>query len=536
MDHVSKAEHIGLYRMLRTNLRRDLVAAGVPNPVAGTILNWFDPACPEYLAHVDAWQKTLCAHWNDGQIPFIPLGTLWSLSPRLAAMIQQVAKLVYKYHGQPAKKTDWSAVENRLAHALPITLKDVEIRGIRRILSRIQAPDLNSVVGRFGPGATAEGFTEFEKWSRIGHCPDVPPALYRVNPNDPWQTTTLLSFRMTKVSEVPKTIKANRIVSAEPAMSMYAQLAINDDLVAQIHRLFRGHVSLHDQRKHNEYLYMPEMVTLDLSDASDHVSTSLVERVLPQLWPILAKVRSEYTQFPTGQVVQLNTFAPMGAGFCFSVMTTVILGIIAYAYEEAHRNWKVGHWSVYGDDIILDNAVADIAEDLLTRAGLVINEAKSCYSGDYVESCGLELYHFHDITPAYIRDPLELLGADKVDQIAGKLSQRGFLSTAKQILDLAQPAKGWRYNKDLQEWMLLVKCPSARKKLVRLDGFPGLNRWFSLRTQQEVRILPDAVRTEDPKVCDASWVKMGWRFKPSHLFPAVASWALDMCPPKGKSR
>lgn len=522
------SKHVELYRLLRSNLRRDLVSAGFPNPVAGTILNWFDPSNPEYLAHVDTWQKMLCAHWND-TIPFLEKGTLWGQNWLSIAQIHQVAKLVYKFHGEPAKKTDWSEVENRLSRALPMTLKDCEIEGIRAILNKIAPPDLNSATGRFGPGATCEGYTEFEKWSRLGPCPDVPPALYRCNPHDPWTPVSRATLRVTKMAEVPKSIKTNRIVSSEPAMSMFAQLAINDSIVAQIHRIFRGHVSLHDQNLHNQYLYWPDMVTLDLSDASDHVSCDLVRSVLPNLWPVLATVRSEFSQLPNGKLIPLSTFAPMGAGICFSIMTTVILGIIAYAYKRCGRDWRTGHWSVYGDDIIIDSGVADVAEDLLTRAGLVINESKSCYSGGYVESCGLELLHFHDVTPTYIRDPLDTLGADKIEQIVEHLVQRFFFCTAKQILELSQPVKGWRWNKHLQEWTLLVRVDSAREKLRHLDGFSGLNRWFSIRTQL------DEDKIGGQEVNEAVWVKKVWRFRAAHLFPALSSWALDMCPPKGKS-
>jgi hypothetical protein len=265
-------QHVRLFEHLRPFLRRDLTASvGFPNPVAGAILNWFDPAGPEYLAHVDAWQKLLCNNVAVKAPPFCILDEDCNLvmSDWEARAIQQVAKLVYKYHGTPAKKTDWSEVALRLSKPLPLRLTDVEVTGIRECLSGIRPVDLNQAIGRFGPGATCEGYDAKTKWLLKGVIPDVPPNLYRCNPRHDWTPTAPNHFRFTKMAEVPKSIKSNRTVSSEPAMSMFAQLAVNDDLVDQIHELFRGHVSLHNQERHNLLLKRHGMATLDLSDANN---------------------------------------------------------------------------------------------------------------------------------------------------------------------------------------------------------------------------------------------------------------------------
>lgn len=54
-----------LFRTLRKPLFRDLVANGAPPSVAGTLLNWFDPANDDYLQRVDAWQTLLCTGGAD---------------------------------------------------------------------------------------------------------------------------------------------------------------------------------------------------------------------------------------------------------------------------------------------------------------------------------------------------------------------------------------------------------------------------------------------------------------------------------------
>lgn len=321
-------DEIRSFELLRPCLRGDLVSShGFSNPDAGLILNWFDPASPEYLQHVDDWQQVLCQGASpDRTFPLLhhnAFGSydIFELPNHQIGAIHQVAKLFYKWHGVPRRETNMEEVKIRLSQPLPITLKDFELEGVRRCLSDIVPPDLNECVGRFGPGSTFEGFRSYEKWKRQGFVPDVPPNLYRASLRDPWTPKGFDPEGCTRIAEVPKSIKSNRVVSSEPAMRMFAQLAINDHIVDQMHERFKGHVSLASQEEHNKFLLKQDACSVDLKDASDHVSCELVQAVLPQLWPVLAKVRSSNTLFPDGDIVQLRTFAPMGAGVCFSIMT-----------------------------------------------------------------------------------------------------------------------------------------------------------------------------------------------------------------------
>lgn len=348
---INSCDEIDLFRSLRKSLRQDLVSChGFSNPDAGQILNWFDPANAEYLEHVNDWQIALCQGavlQNPGLNIFHrnAFGTydLSTVPTHQIGAIHQVAKIVYKWHGTPRKETNMSEVASRLRDPLPITLEQFELDGIRQCLTSIEPPDLNWVIGRFGPGSTFEGFNSLQKWKRIGGNPDVPPNLYRVNPRDPW----IPSFHMdgvTKIAEVPKSIKCNRIVSSEPAMYMYAQLGVADDLVSQMHLRFCGSISLNNQSRHNEALHRKGACSIDLSDASDHVSWELVQALLPQLWPVLAKVRSTRSLFPDGSEIVLGTFAPMGSGVCFPVLTLVVAGILEYAKHVVEQERHIKCW------------------------------------------------------------------------------------------------------------------------------------------------------------------------------------------------
>jgi hypothetical protein len=526
MDQL-RYDECDLFGILRKPLRQDLVSwHGFSNPDAGALLNWFDPAHEEYLKHVEDWQVSLCKGVSNDPKPFLPYHRnmfgghdLFSTCPAEVGVIHQIAKLVYKFHGDPRKETNMDEVKQRLHQPLPITLDQFEIEAIRKCLNGITAPDLNCVVGRFGPGATFEGFNAYDKWSRKGAIPDVPPNLFRANPRDP-KVFRHFGDGYTKIQEVPKSIKANRIVSSEPAMFMFAQLAVADDLVSQLHAKFGRHVSLDDAERHNQALLWEGSCSIDLSDASDHVSVELVQALLPQLWPILAKVRSRFSRFPDGDEVSLGTFAPMGSGVCFPVMTTVIVGICEYASRVIRKERHAHTWyKVYGDDIIVPVCMYDFVIDLLTRAGLVVNDKKSCCTQCYRESCGHEYFYQTDITPVYIRDPLHALDAAKVEQVAAGLEQRFFPNTARAVVELADPVRGVRWNALLQRQEVCVRTTSARQKIRTLDGWDGLNRWFSIRTQGKTwdERGPSGVSAE-------VWTRCAWRYKASADYPYLSHW------------
>jgi hypothetical protein len=204
-------------------------------------------------------------------------------------------------------------------------------------------------------------------------------------------------------------------------------------------------------------------------------------------------------------------------------MTTVILGIIAYAFKSMHFSWRREPWIVYGDDIIVPIWIADYVINLLERAGLVINLAKSCTTGRYVESCGLELYQGIDVTPVYLKDDLSTLEGAKLEQIASKWCEL-FPSTLGEVLRISKPVKGSRYNRDLQARELLVRTRAVRSKVAKLDGYEGLNRWFCVHTRQDVHISESKIRTDPSGVEEEVWTKVAWRYRLETNYPYLSHW------------
>lgn len=594
----ANAEEAVLYRLLRKDIQADLIGNGIPSNLAGAVISFYDPANDDYLQRVDAWQSLLCSNVVSRDLSdsfpqaFVDAGVIkvtrnslvLTASCHWVEQIHQVVKLLYKYHGVPRKDTDWEEVKNRFRHPGHITLDDTEIEAMRSALSVLKPPSWYEVVGRFGPGISADGKDQYDRWAWDIALPErVPPVIYDLNLIDfklgrhMECDNSWFRYGITKVAEVPKSIKTNRFVSSEPAGCMYAQLAVGDALVKELHRNFPYNVSLYDQQCHNRLLTQRQEVrkhlcaikqghlcdrttlevthcafaTIDLSDASDHVSRSLVWRLLPQWRELLFSVRSTFAGFPDGEIVPLRTFAPMGSGVCFPVLTAIVLSAIAVAAREFELDYPGTklRWSVYGDDAIVPIVIYRRVCELLTKAGLVQNEKKSCATGCYRESCGKEfitpstrlnegyipgthIFADYEITPVMIREHPGKVSSSTLEQWLSKLSQRSWVATTGRLWDLARKGRprGVRWNQDLQrlELLVTVEVPSSQKGR-NLPGWCGLVRWFSIHTQRD-----------DGKPCDIYLPSRNNRLKtlwgPCSDFPLLTKLHVNAASPEEKQR
>jgi hypothetical protein len=263
---------------------------------------------------------------------------------------------------------------------------------------------------------------------------------------------------------------------------MYAQLLVGNHLDRLMHRAFAGHVFLHNQALHNTLLYSEYARTIDLSDASDYVSCDLVSWILPSLWPLLARVRSTHALFPDGDLVPLRTFAPMGSGVCFPVLTLVGLAISSLVSTT-----DLYHW--YGDDGIVH--VNDFVEttEAQKACGLKVNATKSCSHEYYRESCGLELLNGEDVTPSYIREPIERTDYAKLNELVKKFNQLGWRSAVDTLMQLVEEALPYRVriHPAYQRPELLVHTLIKRAREAKVDGWSGLRKWYVTRSNYSSR-------------------------------------------------
>jgi hypothetical protein len=201
-----------------------------------------------------------------------------------------------------------------------------------------------------------------------------------------------------RVCFVPKSWKTERTIACEAEGNMFLQLAF--DKYAK-RRLRKVGINLSDQTRNQELAkegsIYGKFSTVDLSMASDTLGYNVVALLFNEEWfHYLRAIRSQSFEVYPGRKEQYHKFSSMGNGSTFSVETLVF----AAACHAVGSN----HYSVYGDDIIIERAVVEDLLALLAFLGFVPNIEKTFIDGPFRESCGSHWYEGIDITPRYIAE------------------------------------------------------------------------------------------------------------------------------------
>lgn len=205
---------------------------------------------------------------------------------------------------------------------------------------------------------------------------------------------------------VPKSTVIDRVACKEPDLNMWCQKGIGGFIRR---RLRRNGINLNDQSINGnlarEASVSRELATIDLSSASDSISTRLVFEVLPVDWFLLLDdCRSKFISID-GDLYEPNMFSTMGNGFTFELESLIFWAITrAVCYFCGVR----GKVSVYGDDIIAPTDVVPQLVEVLAYLGFRTNPDKTFASRDCPirESCGTHWYNGIDIKPFYLRSPV----------------------------------------------------------------------------------------------------------------------------------
>lgn len=292
---------------------------------------------------------------------------------------------------------------------------------------------------KHGPGLTAEGLSGNRKYyQRTWHerLEGIFPSSDFLVPSwdfvDELENVTFLTASeepSVRVTAVPKTHTAPRIIAIEPVCMQYAQQSLLEHMVPLLEERDRaqprrfGLLGFTDQRPNQDMALRASrdgtLATLDLSDASDRVANELALALFascPLLSDAVQACRSLRADVPGYGAIQLNKFASMGSAMCFVVEAMVFSTIVVLA---AHLQDKKRITSasintllhtrevrVYGDDIIVPKRYAIAVIDLLTAFGLKVNRNKTFLNGKFRESCGCDAYDGHRVTPVYIRQAL----------------------------------------------------------------------------------------------------------------------------------
>jgi hypothetical protein len=359
---------------------------------------------------------------------------------RVLTCLRQLLYFVYKLE-IPATKAqkqkcldDFVAVDAGLDKPSNVDQEWIEETAdlIRDIFASFDPYD---ILPSHGPGAVATGERNHEKhvFKRIYK------SVERVYPfteyyeyslsavADRWHTYAELQEvedGTAKVVLVPKDSRGPRIISCEPLEIQWIQQGLGRAVKAHLERshITKGHVNFTSQQVNRDLALKgsknQRWVTLDMKEASDRVSTWLVSELfqhVPSLRDALLATRSGHTKLPSGQIVHLKKFAPMGSNLCFPIQSVVFYALAVASLIRFDRSANPNRGAkaraqkarasvyVYGDDIIIRSEVYAPVVAALPTVGLMFNESKCCTAGFFRESCGCDAYNGVDVTPLRIK-------------------------------------------------------------------------------------------------------------------------------------
>lgn len=204
-----------------------------------------------------------------------------------------------------------------------------------------------------------------------------------------------------RIAFVPKSWRTERTIACEPVGNLPLQLAF-DRYTKDRLKLFS--IDLSSQVRNQELARLGSIdgryATLDLEGASDSLCISAVAWLLPDdWWEYLNNVRSPFYKLD-GQVRRYAKFSSMGNGATFALETLVFAAACSAFTSD---------FAVYGDDIIVPPDHVKSVVEALRFFGFKLNRQKSHTAGPFRESCGVNCFEGHDITPFYLRQWRKIL-------------------------------------------------------------------------------------------------------------------------------
>jgi hypothetical protein len=362
-------------------------------------------------------------------------------------------------------------------------------REARILLARLFAyfEPLN-IVPRHGPGAVATKQKLEEKYRFV----NVSDRITSVYPLDAFFCASLGHVCDTykaykcitghdlpaRVLLVPKDSRGPRLISCEPVDFQWVQQGLGRAIVEHVegHRISKYSVHFTDQMPNRIGALLGSQdgryATLDLKEASDRVSLALVRLLFPSgLLPYLEASRSLCTELPDGRILHLDKFAPMGSALCFPILALTIWSILQAGAPDGFTRERI---LVYGDDVIVPTAYAAKAIEHLESFGLLVNRDKSCTSGLFRESCGLDAFKGVPVTPVRFRTVWSSTpGPDVYTSwiaYANSCYDRQYYGTYETIVSRLKSIYGPIPSEDMH-----LACPSIR--VAPEDEKPQRRRW-----------------------------------------------------------
>lgn len=205
-----------------------------------------------------------------------------------------------------------------------------------------------------------------------------------------------------RISIVPKNFKSDRIIAIEPDWNIFFQKGVGAAIRDRL-KLFGYNLdtlAIHHGEQSKIGSITSQLSTLDLSSASDSISTYLIRFLLPDDWfYLLNSLRTDRVEI-SGKETPLIKFSSMGNGFTFELESLVFLSL-SLAVETYNQYDSVT--TTFGDDIICHTELALLLERVLTVCGFRLNSEKSYSTSYFRESCGSHFFDGKDVKPFYLK-------------------------------------------------------------------------------------------------------------------------------------
>lgn len=303
-----------------------------------------------------------------------------------------------------------------------------------------------------------------------------------------------------KLVAVPKDSRGPRLICVHPKEAVWIQQGIRQVLERAItqHPLTRGKIVFDDQTTNQGLAIQGSLdgsyATLDLKDASDRLEESVVEYLFGAHYRYFKSCRADTIQLPTGGVMPLNKYAPMGNATVFPVQSLCFWAMVTAGVHARFGSNATPDVHVFGDDIIVRSEYAECARETLIRFGLVPNQSKCFHKGSFRESCGADAYKGIIVTPLRLKRyrGSSYSTLESLCDLAARLRRAGYEFSSSYMYSYVRSTLRTHWNRILP----LCNDPhgSGLYEWVRMDPFramsynpPSFTRWNRSYHRWEVR-------------------------------------------------
>lgn len=253
---------------------------------------------------------------------------------------------------------------------------------------------------------------------------------------------------------VPKDSRGPRLICVHPKEAIWIQQGCRrllEQAIESPRSPCHGRITFRDQGTNGNIAMASsidqEYCTLDLKEASDRISCSLVKYLFGDFaYEYISCSRATHVKLLDGRVIELRKWAPMGNALTFPVQSLVFLALVRAGIRSRY-GVNCTDVYVFGDDIIFPRKYYDGALVALVRSGLIPNLTKTFRHGFFRESCGVDAFKGVSVTPHRVRS-LEfgsVSGAVSICTLACAMLQSGYRLTSD-----------WLYRELSRHWLLPI--------------------------------------------------------------------------------